>query len=91
MQLEAVKGREVRTARKSAIPTQKMAGLILNMGETKYNHLEQSQEDFTIRQLKTLYKALGTDGKDTLAAWVQNEFSGETLQDAKETSELAIR
>lgn len=89
MKLEASEGREVRTARKSAIPTQQMAGKILNMGTTKYNHLEQHQDEFTIGQLNELYQVLGTDGKDTIAAWVQNKFSGTSLQDAK-ISDVAI-
>ena len=90
MILESASGNEVRTARKSAIPTQKMAGAIIGKSLVTYNHLEQQQDNFTIGDLEKLYKHLGTDGKDTLAAWVQKKFTGVSLETLN-NAEQAIR
>ena len=74
MVLETVEGREVRTARKSAIPTQVIAARVCGLGETAYNRREISQMEFKVGELARLYAALGTDGKDTMRAWLQKTF-----------------
>ena len=75
MILEAVPGREVRTARKSAITTQGIAARVCGIGETAYNRREIDQMKFEIGELSKLYAALGTDGKDTIWAWLEKIFS----------------
>lgn len=74
MILEAVPGREVRTARKSAITTQGIAARVCGIGETAYNRRELDQEKFEVGELRRLYAELGTDGRDTLWAWLEKIF-----------------
>lgn len=74
MILEAVSGSEIKVARRSAIPTQKIAASVIGRGETSYNALENNQGEFTVSELKRLYDNLGRDGKDTIRAWVAKIF-----------------
>ncbi len=76
MILEASPGNEVRTARKSAITTQKIAASVVGLCETAYNAREQNQDSFSIGELRKLYECLGTDGRETLRAWLLKIFSG---------------
>lgn len=79
MILEAEKGREVQTARKTVISNTEKACKVVGLSVPTYSKREQDQESFTIRELQLLYDALGADGKDTIAAWVNGKFSGETI------------
>ena len=74
MVLESLPGEEVRTARKSAIPTQRIAASVCGMGLNAYLNRENDQEKFQIGELRMLYGSLGTDGRDTIAAWVRKIF-----------------
>ena len=75
MILESTPGREVRTARKSCMPTQAIAAGVCGLGLSAYRNREENQDDFSIGELRRLYRAMGTDGKDTLADWVVKNFS----------------
>ena len=74
MILEAVPGREIMTARKSAIPTQKIAAAVCGLGLSAYMARENDQDKFELGELTLLYNALGTDGQDTIAAYVSKKF-----------------
>ena len=75
MILEAEPGGEIRMARKSAIATQSIAASVCGLGLSAYVRREKDQEEFTIGELKRLYSVLGTDGKDTIAAYMAKIFS----------------
>jgi len=74
MLVQSKSGTEIRTARKTAIPTQTLAADALGMSVATYNSRELHQENFTIKELKMLYSMLGDDGKDTIAEYVQRTF-----------------
>lgn len=74
MILEAAEGREVRTARRSTIPTQDIAASVCGLGETAYNRRELDQDKFRVGELRRLYSKLGRDGKDTMHAWLEKIF-----------------
>lgn len=74
MKLDAPEGRELMVARKSAIRTQKQAAMMLGRNTAYYNDLEQHQEKARIHELKTIFDAVGTDGKDTIKAWLNGMF-----------------
>ena len=74
MILEAAPGREIRIARQSAIPTQKIAATVCGLGLSAYMARENDQDEFKIGELKLLYDNLGTDGQDTIAAYIAKKF-----------------
>lgn len=74
MILEATPGKEVREARRSAITTQRIAASVCGLGLSAYMSREADQDSFKMRELKKLYKAVGTDGKDTIADWLVKNF-----------------
>jgi len=74
MILEATPGREIRAARRSAIPTQRIAASVCGLGLSAYRAREEDQDRFTIGDLKRLYANVGTDGKDTIAAYMAKNF-----------------
>ena len=75
MILESTPGREVRTARQSCMPTQAIAAGVCGLGLSAYRNREANQDEFQVGELRKLYRAMGTDGKDTLAAWLLKNFS----------------
>lgn len=75
MILESIPGREVRTARQSCMPTQAIAAGVCGLGLSAYRRREENQDEFQIGELRKLYKAMGTDGKDTLESWIAKNFS----------------
>lgn len=80
MILEAQDGQELRTARKSAVPTQVMAAAILDMSAPTYIKLEKDQDSIKVGDLAKLHSTLGTDGKDTINAWLVKKFSITSLE-----------
>ena len=74
MILEATPGQEIRAARRSAIPTQRIAASVCGMGLSAYMAREADQDKFTLGELKKLYENVGTDGKDTIAAYMAKNF-----------------
>lgn len=89
MILEAQEGQELRTARKSAVPTQVMAAAILDMTPPTYIKLEKNQDTIRLGELEKLFNVLGTDGKDTIKAWLAKKFSIQCLEN--KAPEPAIR
>lgn len=74
MILESTPGREVRTARQSCMPTQAIAAGVCGLGLSAYRRREENPEEFQVGELRKLYRAMGTDGKDTLMAWILKNF-----------------
>lgn len=74
MILEANPGDEIRTARKSAMTTQRIAASVCGLGMNAYINREKDQDQFKLGELKKLYAACGTDGKDTIAAYMAENF-----------------
>jgi len=75
MIIQSQAGSEVRAARKSIFARQDQAANILGMCPSTYCNRELDQENFTVRELKTLFDHLGTDGKETITAWLNSFFS----------------
>lgn len=75
MILEAAPGREIRVARQSAIPTQRIAAKVCGLGLSAYMARENDQDSFELGTLEMLFDALGTDGQDTIAAYVGKKFT----------------
>ena len=79
MIIKTKKGREVQAARQSVIRTTEDACKVVGVSVPTLNKKEQNQDLFTVGELRALYKALGADGRDTIAAWLHKEFTGETI------------
>lgn len=74
MILEATPGQEIRVARRSAIPTQRIAASVCGLGLSAYRAREADQDSFTLGELRKLYANVGTDGKDTIADFMAKNF-----------------
>ena len=74
MIIKAEPGREVYEARRSAMPTQAEAAEVCGLGLSAYMARENDQGKFKVEELARLHAALGNDGRDTIAAWLQKIF-----------------